>query len=115
MASFYHHFDIVKEGEAPPPPLTVRVCTSLPCVLAGGEALLADLIQRTDAAAIRIQPVPCVGRCAEAPVAVVGRRPVAEATADTVLETVESGLREDRPAPHAIGLAVLPGRARAIA
>ncbi len=105
VASFYHHFDIVKEGEGAPPPLTVRVCTSLPCVLAGGEALLADLIQRTDAAAIRIQPVSCVGRCAEAPVAVVGRRPVAEATADTVLEAVASDLREDRPAPHAIGLA----------
>jgi formate dehydrogenase len=104
VASFYHHFDIVKDGETPPPPVTIRVCNSLPCVMAGGEALLAELVRRTDAAEVRIQPVPCVGRCAEAPVAVVARHPVGNATAEAVIAALEAGHREDWPSPLAIGL-----------
>ncbi|KAF0122302.1 MAG: NADH-quinone oxidoreductase subunit F [Xanthobacteraceae bacterium] len=105
VASFYHHFDIVKEGDTPPPPVTVRVCNSLPCRIAGAEALLADLIHRTEGAPVRIQPVPCVGRCAEAPVAVVTRHPVGNATPETVIAALQAGLREDRLSPLAIGLA----------
>jgi len=105
VASFYHHFDIVTEGETPPPPVTIRVCTSLPCMMAGAERLLTDLMRRTDAHAVRIQPVPCVGRCAEAPVAVVARHPVGTATAERVVAALQAGHREDLPSPLAIGLA----------
>ncbi|MBI3042838.1 MAG: NAD(P)H-dependent oxidoreductase subunit E [Betaproteobacteria bacterium] len=79
VATFYHHFDVVREGEAPPPPLTVRVCDSLSCELAGAGALLAAL-ERALGNAVRVVPAPCVGRCEQAPVAVVGQNPVQRAT-----------------------------------
>jgi formate dehydrogenase len=103
VASFYHHFDIVKEGDAAPPQLTIRVCDSLSCALAGAEALALALEQATDPSAIRIQRVPCVGRCAAAPVAMVGRYPVEQADAGKVLSAVADGHREC-PLPAAIGL-----------
>ena len=74
-ASFYHHFDLVKEGEAPPPSVTVRVCDSISCELAGAGAL-ADALERGLGDGVRVQRVPCVGRCDRAPVAVVGEQPV---------------------------------------
>jgi formate dehydrogenase len=88
VASFYHHFDIVKEGEAAPPPITVRVCDSLACALAGAEALLAAL-ERDPDARMRVRRVPCVGRCEQAPVAVVGTHPVAQATVHEVRAAIE--------------------------
>jgi formate dehydrogenase len=91
VASFYHHFDVVKEGEAAPPPLTIRVCDSLSCALAGGEALAADLEGRVDPGEARVQRVPCVGRCAGAPVAVVGWKPVERATAEAALAAARAG------------------------
>ena len=91
VASFYHHFDIVKDGEAAPAPITVRVCESLSCALAGAEDLIAELEASADPARIRIVRAPCMGRCAEAPATSVGKRAVAPATAATVFETAESG------------------------
>ncbi|MCA3622915.1 MAG: NAD(P)H-dependent oxidoreductase subunit E [Methylobacterium sp.] len=105
VASFYHHFDIVREGEAAPPPVTIRVCDSLSCMMAGAERLITDLIRQTDKARVRIQPVPCIGRCAEAPVAVVMRHPVGKAAAGDVLAALHDGLCEDVAAPQAIRLA----------
>ncbi len=90
VASFYHHFDIVKEGETAPPALTIRVCDSLSCAMAGGERLADALEALVDHAAIRIQRVSCVGRCASAPVAVVGRLPVEHATPETVLGSLNT-------------------------
>ena len=90
VASFYHHFEPVREGEARPAALTVRVCDSLPCRLGGAEALLAALAQRLGRG-VRVQRVPCVGRCAQAPVAVVGRRPIAPAAPEAVIDAVASG------------------------
>jgi formate dehydrogenase beta subunit len=84
VATFYHHFDVIKEGETPPPPLTVRVCDSLSCELAGAGALMTGL-KRALGPKVRVIPAPCVGRCEQAPVAVVGQNPVAHATADKVL------------------------------
>jgi len=81
VASFYHHFDVVKDGAAPPPAVTVRVCDSVSCALAGCEELIAALEDEKD---FRVQRVPCVGRCDAAPVAVVGQNPVARADAGTV-------------------------------
>src|SRR5258706_16004058 len=67
VATFYHHFEVVKEGETPPPALTVRVCDSIACELAGAQALLKmDL-----GANVRVIPAPCVGRCEVAPCVVV--------------------------------------------
>ena len=83
VATFYHHFDVIKEGETPPPALTVRVCESLTCDMFGARALIGDL-KAGLGDGIRVQPVPCVGRCQHAPVAVVGQNPVDEATADKV-------------------------------
>lgn len=103
VASFYHHFDIVREGEVPPAPLTIRVCDSLPCAMAGGERLAEALEAGTDPSAIRVQRMPCVGRCAAAPVAVVGTYPVERATGEAVVEAVRDG-RRVCPVPEAIDL-----------
>ncbi len=89
VASFYHHFDIVKEGEQAPPALTVRVCDSITCEMFGARDLIADL-ERILGPGVRVQPVPCVGRCAHAPVAVVGWNPIHEATPDKVQAAVDA-------------------------
>jgi formate dehydrogenase len=83
VATFYHHFDVVKEGDTPPPPLTVRVCASLSCELAGAPALMGEL-RKSLGPRVRVIPAPCVGRCEQAPVAVVGQNPVAHATVEKV-------------------------------
>jgi len=83
VATFYHHFDVIKEGETPPPALTVRVCDSVTCDMFGAQALIKDL-KASLGEAVRVQPVPCVGRCQHAPVAVVGQNPVDNASVQTV-------------------------------
>jgi formate dehydrogenase len=83
VATFYHHFDVVKEGSTPPPELTVRVCESLSCELSGANELIVGL-KRALGDGVRVLPAPCVGRCEQAPVAVVGQNPVAQATVDKV-------------------------------
>src|SRR4029077_11666731 len=80
-----HHFDVVKEGETPPPPLTVRVCDSLSCELAGAQNLLKGLSLGKD---VRVLHAPCVGRCESAPVAVVGQNPVGNATVGNVVDAI---------------------------
>ncbi len=90
VATFYHHFDIVKEGEPAPPPLTVRVCDSLSCELSGAGALLGEL-KRALGDGVRVLPAPCVGRCEQAPVAVVGQNPVAGASVAAVKSVVAAG------------------------
>src|SRR6186713_2650631 len=89
VATFYHHFDVVKEGDARPPAITVRVCETLSCRMAGAEALMASL-ERLGLADVRVIGAPCVGRCEHAPVAVVGRHPVDGATADKVASAVRA-------------------------
>ena len=90
VATFYHHFDVVKEGDTPPPAITVRVCDSLSCELAGAHELLSSLpaLLGPD---IRVLHAPCVGRCETAPVAVVGQNPVPNATAAQVAAVVHDG------------------------
>lgn len=83
VASFYHHFDIVKEGEEAPQALTVRVCDGLSCEMAGARDLLAKL-PKILGKEVRVIAAPCVGRCEQAPVAVVGQNPVIHATAEAV-------------------------------
>jgi formate dehydrogenase len=88
VATFYHHFVVVKEGETPPPPLTVRVCDSIACALAGSQALLKNLSLGKD---VRVVHAPCVGRCEVAPCVVVGQNPVGNATVEKVKQAVSSG------------------------
>ena len=96
VATFYHHFDMVHVGDAAPPALTVRVCDSLGCAMAGGAELAGALAAQLGAA-VRVQRVPCVGRCDQAPVAVVGRRPVPQADVERVAAVVAGGEREEAP------------------
>ena len=90
VATFYHHFDVVKDDAARPPGLTVRVCESVSCAMFGAEALVAGLEAGVDSG-VRIQRVPCVGRCQGAPVAVVGQRPIERADVGTVLDAARRG------------------------
>ena len=83
VASFYAHFDIVLEGEAAPPPLTIRVCDSLTCEMMGAQDLLKALPKEVGAK-VRVLPAPCMGRCASAPVAEVGHRHVDNATLESL-------------------------------
>ncbi|MGI9229176.1 MAG: NAD(P)H-dependent oxidoreductase subunit E [Gammaproteobacteria bacterium] len=83
VATFYHHFDVIKAPEDAPPQLTVRVCDSITCEMFGACDLIADL-ERDVNGEIRIQKVPCVGRCDAAPIAVVGTNPVQQATTEKV-------------------------------
>jgi len=91
VASFYDHFDVVKEHETPPPPLTIRVCGSISCALAGAEALIHSLRARTDPKVVRVLHAPCMGRCANAPAARLGDREVDGATADGLLALAGAG------------------------
>src|SRR3954454_15524809 len=96
VATFYHHFEVVKEGEAPPPALTVRVCDSIACELAGARELLKlDL-----GGDVRVIPAPCVGRCEVAPCAHVGQNPVGNATAGKVRAAVEKKQVDCPVAPY---------------
>jgi formate dehydrogenase len=103
VASFYHHFDVVKEDAegriAPAPALTVRVCDGLSCELAGARELLARLPALLGRE-VRVIPAPCVGRCEAAPVAVVHQHPVTGATPAVVQAAVAAGRTTDRVTQH---------------
>ena len=90
VATFYAHFDVVPDGAAWPAPVTIRVCDSLSCMLAGAETLIAEL-QKTKPANVRIVRAPCIGRCDLAPSAEVGHNFVDRASAAEVLETAAKG------------------------
>ncbi|MGA8515060.1 MAG: NADH-ubiquinone oxidoreductase-F iron-sulfur binding region domain-containing protein [Burkholderiaceae bacterium] len=89
VASFYHHFDVVKEGGAAPAALTVRVCDGLSCEMAGAKDLLAKLPALLGRE-VRVIAAPCIGRCEQAPAVAVGQNPVPNATVDAVVATVKA-------------------------
>lgn len=91
VASFYAHFDVVKEGETPPPALTIRVCDSLSCEMAGAEALQKALEEGVDPGEVRVVRAPCMGRCDTAPVIELGHKHVDHATPESVLAAVAAG------------------------
>lgn len=91
VATFYAHFDPITEDETPPPDLTIRVCDSLSCELAGSEALLDALQSGHDPSRIRVLRAPCMGRCDTAPVAEIGHRHVDFATSETIEKTIAGG------------------------
>jgi NADH:ubiquinone oxidoreductase subunit F (NADH-binding)/NADH:ubiquinone oxidoreductase subunit E len=87
VATFYAHFDVVKEGQAAPPPVTVRVCDSLSCAMAGAEHLLRELPNRLGRE-VRVLRAPCMGACDRAPVCAVGHAQVMGATNERVAAAV---------------------------
>jgi len=97
VATFYHHFDVIKEGDPVPPPITVRVCDSLSCEMNGAHRLAADL---HGIAGVRIAKVPCVGRCHAAPIAVVGQNPIDAATPAAVREAIGAKAIEAQPSAY---------------
>ena len=90
VATFYAHFDVVVDG-ASPPPITIRVCDSLSCELAGAQALLGALGEAADPKRVRVVRAPCMGRCDTAPVAEVGHHHVDHATPETVMAAADAG------------------------
>ena len=96
VATFYHHFDIVREGGTAPPALTVRVCDGLSCEMAGAQDLLARLPGLLGTG-VRVIAAPCIGRCEQAPAAVVGQNPVPFATTDKVQALVAAKQTRHEP------------------
>src|SRR4029078_909517 len=83
VATFYAHFDVVKEAPPPPPPFTVRGGGSLSCAMAGADRLLKDL-PKTLGANVRVVRAPCMGACDQAPVCAVGHVQANKATQSSV-------------------------------
>src|SRR5690242_810865 len=101
VATFYHHFDVVKEGGKAPPAVTVRVCDTLSCAMAGAQALLAKLPSILGPG-VRVVAAPCIGRCAEAPAVAVGQNAFGHATVEKVAACVKEGkTRANHQALHA--------------
>jgi formate dehydrogenase beta subunit len=96
VATFYHHFDVVKEGETAPAALTVRVCDGLSCEMAGARELLARLPALLGRE-VRVLAAPCIGRCEQAPAVAVGQHPIANATVESVTTAVTAGSVKHEP------------------
>jgi len=90
VATFYAHFDVVADGDAPPP-VTIRVCDSLSCELGGAQTLLGALAEAADPERVRVVRAPCMGRCDTAPVAEVGHHHVDHASVETVMAAANAG------------------------
>jgi len=99
VATFYHHFDVLRDGEAAPPALSVRVCAGLSCELAGARGLL-DRLPAILGTEVRVLAAPCIGRCDKAPAALVGQRPVTHASAESVLAAVSARATTDVHTGH---------------
>ena len=96
VATFYAHFDVVKDGDVPPPALTIRVCDSLSCELAGAQALKLALEDGLDPTKVRVLRAPCMGRCDTAPVLEIGHNHIDFAT----VEKVDAAIAADDTHPH---------------
>ena len=91
VTTFYAHFDVVKEGEVPPPALTIRVCDSLSCEMAGAEQLRSALEDGLDPSQVRVLRAPCMGRCDTAPVLELGHHHIDHATPEKVHAAIAAG------------------------
>ena len=96
VATFYAHFDVVKDGDVPPPALTIRVCDSLSCELAGAQALKSALEGGLDPTKVRVLRAPCMGRCDTSPVLEIGHNHIDFAT----VEKVDAAIAADDTHPH---------------
>ena len=99
VATFYHHFDVVKEGDAAPAAITVRVCDSISCEMAGANELLAKLAGVLGKE-VRVLHAPCIGRCETAPAAVVGQNPVPHASTEKIAALVKAKAVKHPPQPY---------------
>ena len=90
VATFYAHFDVVREGAPPPPALTIRVCDSLSCELAGATSLRQALMNGLDPAEVRVLRAPCMGRCDTAPALELGHKHIDHATVQKVEMAIAS-------------------------
>src|SRR6195256_1635729 len=101
VATFYHHFDVIKEGDVAPPAITVRVCDSIACEMVGAGELLAKLpgVLEKD---VRVRHAPCIGRCETAPAAVVGQNPLPHASVEKISALVKAKAVK-HPAPGSGG------------
>ncbi|MBG6070351.1 MULTISPECIES: NADH-ubiquinone oxidoreductase-F iron-sulfur binding region domain-containing protein [unclassified Polaromonas] len=109
VATFYHHFEVVKgdvSGDGQAPGLTVRVCDGLSCEMAGAQALLAGLPALLAAQDVRVLAAPCIGRCEQAPVAVVHQTPVPFATLEAVIHASKMPLAQYQRSQAAINFVV---------
>ncbi|PLS22211.1 NAD(P)H-dependent oxidoreductase subunit E [Neptunicoccus cionae] len=92
VATFYAHFDVVKEGEQAPPDLTIRVCDSLSCELAGSQELLTALARKyASGMDVRVLRAPCMGRCDTAPVLELGHNHIDNASVEKVEAAIKNG------------------------
>jgi formate dehydrogenase len=89
VATFYHHFEVIREGEQAPQ-FTLRVCDGLSCEMAGAATLLNKLKASLGTSKIKVVSAPCVGRCEQAPVAVVHQHEIGHATVEKVLASVQA-------------------------
>ncbi len=89
VATFYAHFDVIRENDSPPPALTVRVCDGIACELAGANGLMDALTQGLGDA-VRVIPTPCIGACDQAPAAVVGQNRILAADLATVSAAIKT-------------------------
>lgn len=90
VASFYAHFDVIKENQTPPPELTIRVCEGITCDMSGAKGLI-DALKQAMGDNIRVQPVPCIGACDNAPAAVVGQNRIGRASVENVAKAASTG------------------------
>lgn len=90
VATFYDHFEVVRDGEARPEPITIRVCDSLSCMLAGAERLISEL-EAKPLAGVRVLRAPCIGSCDTAPAAHVGHRHVDHASVKGIAKLAKAG------------------------
>ena len=89
VATFYHHFEVIREGEQAPQ-FTLRVCDGLSCEMAGAATLLNKLKASLGTSKIKVVSAPCVGRCEQAPVAVVHQHEIGHASVEKVLAAVQA-------------------------
>ena len=101
VATFYAHFDVAQDDDGDMPEITVRVCDSLPCEMAGANALFESLSADPDAN-VRILRAPCMGNCDHAPVAEIGHNQLNNATTKTVAEAIQAGAVETILPPYPI-------------
>ena len=90
VASFYAHFDIVKNDEVPPPNMTIRVCNSLSCEISGSSELEAQLLENYNSKEVRILKAPCMGRCFAAPTVEIGHYHVDNADINKIRDAIKN-------------------------
>ncbi len=100
VASFYDHFDVVREGESAPPPVTVRIATGVSEELMGAYELIEQLRAAVDPSQVRVIAAPCIGQCDSAPAATIGKRIYKHCTVDSLLQAIQNDNSSPAPDPY---------------